>query len=111
MDTWVDEWSHCEITNTIRVMLLSQRLAGQWEPPGGRGQQWATGAWAPGGEVPSARRNQQRGRTISAVRLAVRDTRQAVWELAAPGCTCPPPGDLYCCSLKCWFRDCDLQGV
>jgi len=34
MDTWVDEWSHCEITNTIRVMLLSQRLAGQWEPPG-----------------------------------------------------------------------------
>jgi len=34
------------------------------------------------------------------VRLAVRDTRQAVWELAAPGGTCPPPGDLYCCSFE-----------
>ncbi|QCE15388.1 hypothetical protein DEO72_LG11g2399 [Vigna unguiculata] len=103
MDTWVDEWSLCEITNTIRVLLLSQRLAGQWGPPSSRGQQWATGAWAPGSEVPSARRNLQQGRTIGAVRLAVRDTRQAVWELAAPGGTCPLPGDLYYCSLELWF--------
>ena len=34
------------------------------------------------------------------MRLAVRDTRQAVWKLVASGGTCPPPGDLYCCSLS-----------
>jgi len=34
------------------------------------------------------------------VRLAVRDTCQAVWELAAHGGTCPPPGDSYCSSLE-----------
>ena len=88
------------ITNTIRGLSLSQRLARQWEPPGGRGQQWATGARAPGGEVPSARRNLQRGRTIATMRLAARDNRQAVWELAAPGGTCPPPGDLYYCNFE-----------
>jgi len=33
-------------------------------------------------------------------RLAVHDTRQAVRELAAPGGTCPPSGDLYCCSFE-----------
>ena len=37
---------------------------------------------------------------LSVVRLAVYDTRQVVWELAAPSGTCPPPGDLYCCSLE-----------
>ena len=37
------------------------------------------------------------------MRLAVRDTRQAVWKLAAPGGTCPPPGDLYYCSFEFWL--------
>jgi len=33
-------------------------------------------------------------------RLAARVPRQAVWKLAVPGGTCPPPGDLYCCSFE-----------
>jgi len=33
-------------------------------------------------------------------RLAARVPRQAVWKLAAPSGTCPPPGDLYYCSFE-----------
>jgi len=53
----------------------------------------AAGAVLPGGRCCE---NDLKG----VVRLAVRDTRQVVWELAAPGGTCPPPGELYCCSFE-----------
>jgi len=48
----------------------------------------------------SARRSLLRENFKGTVRLAVRDTRKAVWKLAAPGGTCPPPGDLYYCSFE-----------
>jgi len=38
---------------------------------------------------------------LGAWRLAVRDTRQAVWELAAPSGTCPPPGDFTTVAWSC----------
>jgi len=59
--------------------MLRRRLAVRIIPPGGTCNE---------------------GNLCGAVRLAVRDTRQAVWKLAAPGGTCPPPGDLYCCSFE-----------
>ena len=65
--------------NEIRGLWNSVRLAMETVPPGGSCRScdlW--GAW----------------------RLAARVPRQAVWKLAAPGGTCPPPGELYCCSLS-----------
>jgi len=50
-------------------------------------------AWSPGGRGSSARQSLLREKFKGVVRLAVRDTRKAVWKLAAPGGTCPPPGE------------------
>jgi len=80
--------------------VLIQRLA-VWLGPLGDGLviegNWVADAW---GEGNTARRYLLRDGFWGAVRLEVRDTRQAVWELAAPDGTCPPPGDLYCCSFE-----------
>ena len=83
----------------------------EWVRQAIAGQQRVTGWRAPGGEGSTARRYLRRDGFWGVVRLAVRDTRQAVWELAVPSGTCPLPGDLYCCSLGFWLRNYDLQGV
>jgi len=40
--------------------------------------------------------------------MAVRVTRQAVWELAAPSGTCPTPSDFTAAVRSCWFHRCAL---
>jgi len=82
---------------------LSWRLAVRYGPPGGseitEGSQGlvrlAAGVVTPGGTY-----SEGNFMALCAWRYATPARRSGSWELAAPGGTCPPSGDLYCYSFE-----------